>query len=258
MIVLALDSTTPGGSVALGLPDGSVDTRPGEASSSWSERLPSQLLSLLRAHALGPCEVDLFAVAAGPGSLTGLRVGIATIQGLAFASGRPVVAVSALDALAECGWLTAQRLSLPYAMIGAWANALRSEVFAALYAPTPLTGPAAEPLRPVTGPSVGTPEAVARSWREEAPSSLLVAVGDLDGQLGDPLRTAFGTQLVEVSRPLLAEVLVPLARRRAARGEATPPHAVHPVYVRKPDAVLARERAGARTIDRAPTDSAPR
>jgi tRNA threonylcarbamoyl adenosine modification protein YeaZ len=48
-------------------------------------------------------DVDLFAVAAGPGSFTGLRVGIASIQGLAFARGLRVVPVPALDALARAG-----------------------------------------------------------------------------------------------------------------------------------------------------------
>jgi hypothetical protein len=47
------------------------------------------------------------------------------------------------------------------------------------------------------------------------------------------------------ARPLLAPALVRVARRRAARGELLAPHAVRPVYLRQPDAVLARERAAA-------------
>jgi tRNA threonylcarbamoyladenosine biosynthesis protein TsaB len=49
---------------------------------------------------LTPADVDLFAVAAGPGSFTGLRIGMATAKGLAFASGRPLVAYSTLETMA--------------------------------------------------------------------------------------------------------------------------------------------------------------
>jgi tRNA threonylcarbamoyladenosine biosynthesis protein TsaB len=48
----------------------------------------------------------VYGVAAGPGSFTGLRIGIATIQGLAFANSRPVVPVSALEALAYAAALS--------------------------------------------------------------------------------------------------------------------------------------------------------
>ena len=69
--------------------------------------------------------VDLLAVITGPGSFTGLRVGIATVQGLAMATGRMIVPVSTLDALA--------RPPGRNALVGAWMDAQRGEVFAALY-----------------------------------------------------------------------------------------------------------------------------
>jgi tRNA threonylcarbamoyladenosine biosynthesis protein TsaB len=55
---------------------------------------------LLQGLGLAPDEIDGYAVAAGPGSFTGLRVGIGTVQGMALAADRPCAAVSALDALA--------------------------------------------------------------------------------------------------------------------------------------------------------------
>ena len=62
-----------------------------------------EILSVLQDVGLALPAVDVFAVAAGPGSFTGLRIGIATIQGLAFVQHRRVVAVSALEALAHAG-----------------------------------------------------------------------------------------------------------------------------------------------------------
>jgi tRNA threonylcarbamoyladenosine biosynthesis protein TsaB len=253
VIVLALDSTTPAGSAALHRDGEDVDVRRGDPDRGWSERLPADLLELLSAHRLPVGGVDLFAVAAGPGSLTGLRVGIATIQGLAFASGRPVVAVSALDALAEAGFVLAT--ALPDApdrwpaggapLLGAWANAMRREVFTALYEIRERAASDEDPWMAIEPPSVSAPDVAAARWRSIVGDRRLIVVGDLEPPLGDALRTAFGPRLQPHQRPPLAGVIARLAIRRAARGEAGPPHAVRPLYVRKPDAVLARERARA-------------
>src|SRR5262245_22323963 len=100
MLILALDSTTRAGSVALVEDDGVLAERRGDAERSHAERLPRDLDAVLEAHGRRTSDVDLFAVAAGPGSFTGLRVGIATMQGLAFVHRRPLAAVSALEAMA--------------------------------------------------------------------------------------------------------------------------------------------------------------
>ena len=99
MRVLALDTTTRAGSVALVEDDRIVDERGGDATRTHAERLPGEIVALVAAHGLGLADVDLFAVASGPGSFTGLRIGIATMQGLAFVCRRPVVGVPALEAL---------------------------------------------------------------------------------------------------------------------------------------------------------------
>jgi tRNA threonylcarbamoyl adenosine modification protein YeaZ len=100
MIVLALDTTTRAGSLALVRDRRLLEVFVGDGSRTHAARLPGDLLDCLTRHGLSLQDVDLFAVAAGPGSFTGLRIGIATIQGLAFASGRNLVGVSALEALA--------------------------------------------------------------------------------------------------------------------------------------------------------------
>src|SRR5450432_709094 len=102
MHVLALDTTTREGSVALVDDHGIIDERRGDSARSQAERLPGELIALAGAHGIPVTAVDLFAVASGPGSFTGIRIGIATMQGLALMSGRGIVAVSALEALAQC------------------------------------------------------------------------------------------------------------------------------------------------------------
>ena len=97
MRVLALDTTERAGSVAL-VEDGRILLeRQGDASRTHGERLPGELAALGAPFS----SIDVFAVAIGPGSFTGLRIGIATMQGLALVNKRSVVGVSALEAHAQ-------------------------------------------------------------------------------------------------------------------------------------------------------------
>src|SRR4051812_16719988 len=127
MHVLALDTTTRDGSVALVDEHHVVEERRGDARRSHAERLPDELTSLASAHGLSVPSIDLFAVAAGPGSFTGLRIGIATIQGLALTAGKRIVAISALEALAHCAD------AAPGTLVAAWMDARRHDIFSALY-----------------------------------------------------------------------------------------------------------------------------
>src|SRR5687768_15064061 len=99
MLVLALDTTTRQGSIALTRDGVLLSTFSGDAGVTHGERLPGDVMCVLETHALKMSDVDLFAVAAGPGSFTGLRIGIATMQGLAMANGKPLLGISALDAM---------------------------------------------------------------------------------------------------------------------------------------------------------------
>ena len=100
MRVLALDTTTRAGSVAVCDDERLLALVPGDQSRTHVERLPGELAQALAAASLGREQIDLLAVATGPGAFTGLRIGLAAIQGLAMTLNKPVIGVSALDALA--------------------------------------------------------------------------------------------------------------------------------------------------------------
>jgi tRNA threonylcarbamoyladenosine biosynthesis protein TsaB len=127
MLVLAVDTTTPSGSVAL-LRDaellGEFDL---ESPSTHSVRLLRSVDLLLHANSLEIQAVDAYAVAAGPGSFTGIRIGLSAVKSLAFASGRMVAPVSTLEALAS-------KIAAPPArLVCSVLDAKRGEIYAALF-----------------------------------------------------------------------------------------------------------------------------
>ncbi len=124
MLILSLDTTAHFGSVAL-LDDASVvEEVLLHSPEGFGPILFGQIEALLRRHAARVGDIGLFAAAAGPGSFTGVRVGLTAVKGLAEACGRPVVGVSNLMALAECG-------SLP--LRAALLDARRGEIYGAVY-----------------------------------------------------------------------------------------------------------------------------
>ena len=239
MYVLALDTTTRDGSVALVDEQHVVEERRGDGVRSHAERLPDELLALLRGHGLSISGIDLFAVASGPGSFTGLRIGIATIQGLALTAGRRIVAVSALEALAQGSG------GGPGTFVAAWMDARRQDVFTALYRITDAAAFSPERLLEVEGPSVGSPAATLTRWRSQLADVNVLFVGDGAVLYADTIDTisrgaATGWKL-RPQTPLLAGTIGRMAVARAARGNTIDPAAVHPLYVRRPDAEVARD-----------------
>ncbi|MBI3491061.1 MAG: tRNA (adenosine(37)-N6)-threonylcarbamoyltransferase complex dimerization subunit type 1 TsaB [Acidobacteria bacterium] len=235
MKVLALDTTTREGSVALVEDDRVVDERTGDASRTHAERLPGEIVALADAHHLALSAVDLFAVASGPGSFTGLRIGIATMQGLAFVHRRPLSGIGALDALAQLG----SRGAPSGATVAAWMDAHRRQVFAALYRveDAPLFDRAR--LVELEGPTVGAPDATLARWRSTVTDGM-VFVGDGAVMYADMIaRTVPSAKTL--APPALAGAIARLAASRAARGDAAGPARIQPLYVRRSDAEIARD-----------------
>src|SRR5947208_6921248 len=100
MLVLAADTSLPVLSVALILDDALLGAVALEGRSSRNEKLLPGIDWLLTEAAVERTSIDLFAVTRGPGSFTGVRIGLATMQGLALALGKPVCAMSTHEAIA--------------------------------------------------------------------------------------------------------------------------------------------------------------
>lgn len=179
---------------------------------------------VLRGAGLTMDELDGFGVAIGPGSFTGLRVGIATVKGLAMAAAKPVAGFSSLAMLA---------MNLPWTVhpVCPMFDARKKEVYTGLYAcrelPEPLVGdrvvPPAPFLESLEGPVIFVGEGAVR-YRE-----LIVA------SLGE--RALFAPPSANLPRASAGALL---AAGAFARGAAVPPELLAPVYIRLSEAELAR------------------
>ena len=225
MITLALDTSTRSGGCAVLRGDDLLADVPGNASRTHAERLPGDLMEVLERAGLALRDVDVFAVATGPGSFTGLRVGIATMQGLALAGHRPLVGMSVLDALAR----VAAGADAASVRVATWVDAWRGEVYAALY----------DGIREAEGPTVERPDTILARHR----GTRTLFIGDGAAAHRDVIRQAMGSHgvLAPLVEPPLAGVIGRLARMETASGRRPGPADIEPLYVRRPDAELARD-----------------
>ena len=126
MKILSLDSSAVVATVALCEDERLLAEYTLNNGNTHSETLLPMVESALRLYGITAKEIDLFAASTGPGSFTGVRIGAATLKGLAFQSGKPCAGVSTLEALAE-------NLVLHRGLICPVMNARRSQVYTALF-----------------------------------------------------------------------------------------------------------------------------
>jgi tRNA threonylcarbamoyladenosine biosynthesis protein TsaB len=214
MHILSIDTTTPWSSVAV-LRDGEVlaEHRLRE-DGGHSRTIFVAIDHLTRALGLAPMDVDAYVVAVGPGSFTGVRIGVAAVQGLALGSSRPCLGITSLVGLAA-------KLRGHAPTLVPMIDAYRDQVYAAVYDGE---------LREQAPPAAVDPEA------------LLSAVGGAVAFLGDGAvryRERIGAACPDAVFPdrslFTAAVLGRLAYPRLAAGEGVPASAVLPLYLRAPD-----------------------
>jgi tRNA threonylcarbamoyladenosine biosynthesis protein TsaB len=100
MIVLGIESAIVGGSISLLHDEVELDAWAGDADVARAENLLPNIAGLLAKHSIEPANIDVIAVSRGPGSFTGIRIGLATVLGLRASLGVRCVAMSALEAMA--------------------------------------------------------------------------------------------------------------------------------------------------------------
>lgn len=231
MLLLAVDTSSRLGSLAVlrdGKLAGVISTF---ADEPYSTRLFRQLDFLLEELHTEMRQFDVFAVVAGPGSFTGLRVGLTAVKGWAEVFEKPVVAVSGLEAVAAQTICAAE-------LIAPVMDARRGQVYAALYRREG-SGLVSESEDHVCAPAEFLAELAAqagnRSVQFVSPAPEIIQ-GALNAPAHD-LRSAISRNVEHVS-PLLAPVVGELAFVRANRGEVTDALRLDANYIRRSDAEL--------------------
>src|SRR5580704_4559080 len=235
MNVLAFDTATPATTVALAGVGNVIytardDPRPGERPGHAGRLLPLTALVMERAG-IGWDGVDRIAVGVGPGTFTGLRIGVASARALARARSIPLVGVSTLQSLALAGPAASETLA-GVDTVFAVLDARRGEVFAAGWRIAEVEEFDAALLLP----HPFAPEALAELLTPLGPTTLAIGDGAI----------AF-REVLERSGAFIPEDDSQLHRVtatnhcRLARGlQASIPDEVRPEYLRAPDAEMAR------------------
>ena len=211
--ILAVDTTHEFGSLALARGEELLEELPLHAPTGFAHVLYQHLAALLQNHGLQVADIDCFAAASGPGSFTGVRIGLACVKGLAEALGKPAVAVSNLQALATFGSAPLRAVVL---------DARRGEIYGAVYD---------------AAARIVSPETVAKfpEWLSTLPAGEIEFVSQDSLALQSMLPgTSFETARVTIAPRSLATAIARLAFS-AARSD---PAALDANYVRRSDAEL--------------------
>ena len=238
-MILAIDTSSSSGSIALLDAKGRLLAERTVGSAGPHARwLLRSIASLLSDHGLAPGDIERYALAIGPGSFTGLRIGVSTIKGLAWSAGRPVTPVCTLRALA---------LNAPYpgGLVCPLLDARKSEVYAAVFASS------GAGLRPVMEPSALRPGALVErieAARQEAPrgDGGVLFLGSGLGVYGGFLEEACPGAII-VPEPLWHVRAANIAILALEQGAPMKnPLEIAPLYLRKSEAELNRAAAAAR------------
>lgn len=234
VLILSVDTSSSTGSIAVlrdGTEIGVISTTSDE---TYSSRIFRQLEFLLAELGLSLASFDLFAVNAGPGSFTGLRIGLTTAKAWADAFSNQVVPVSGLEAVAaESGANTEHVIPL--------IDARRGQFYTGFYKQARAAKGGQASLERIEADAVMSPDEF-RSWRLQTPERTAATLAtpnrswlvSLLAANDDP---ALYNQIREVS-PVLAPIIGRLAYQKSQHGEAVDALRLDANYVRRSDAEL--------------------
>ncbi len=227
MYILGIETSTKTGSVAVVSEEGVIAQYSLNIEITHSERLMATVDRVLKDTGLAIADMRGFSVSAGPGSFTGLRIGISTVKGLALATDKPIAAVQTLQALA---W------NLPVAAhpVCPLLDARKNEVYTAVYR---YDGAALVLLRPETAMPVATlaDEIIGKTIFTGEGS--LIYRREIEALFG--ARALFAPLAATLpSAAAVAEIGLAMIKG----GCQTNPDALIPTYIRRPEAEVAWEK----------------
>jgi len=219
-LILAIETATRAGGVAVARGETLLEKISGDASISHSTNLLEMIDAALRKAGVLLADIELFAVASGPGSFTGLRIGLATAKAFAVHLRREVIGVSTLAAVAHASKLDGNIVAL--------LPAGRGEVFAQRFIMREGI------VAPVDEPQHLGPNAVREKY---AAVEALQFAGD-----GVPLvkNSIDGSETISFASesPVLPPSIAVLGYREYQEGKAVSPESLQAVYVRASDAEI--------------------
>ena len=226
MRILTIDTTTNLGSVALVEDDILVGQLDLNLPLTHNQRLINALKTLLDFINITLDAVDVFAVIRGPGSFTGVRIGVATAKGLAYALGKPLIGVNGLDAIAH---------NFPYTpyLICPIIDARKRQVFTAFYEAK--NGQ----IKRISDYQSITPESLLKGLRRKtifAGTGVGIYQEIIKKKMKD--RCFFPPAQLQRIHP---QIIAHLAQEALTQGEESDPIAVVPFYIRPSDAELNRK-----------------
>jgi len=216
MKTCAVDTSTALGSVALFDDDQLVAEDARRVSNAHGESLMPMIAALFTKVGWKPSDVNRWLVGIGPGSFTGVRIGVATVKGIVLGTGAEIVGVSSLDAMAALA-----PFESPGRSVIAAIDAIRGEVY--------LGSPDVEP-------TCLAPDAIAAWVEANIPPGPITLVGEASAKIPE-------LDGRKVERLATGEHALPHARGVALAGRAlapSPADALEPIYVRAPEITVAR------------------
>ena len=236
MLILAVDTSARMGSAAVLRDSQVLGEISGYEETPYSTRLFRDV-ALLQARA--KCrlnEVDVFAVASGPGSFTGLRVGLTAVKAWAEVYGKPIAAVSGLEAVAAEFFLQGAPVASNGHTVAPFLDARRGQVFGGIYRRVSGEGM----MLALSGTeAIVSPEEFIEWVRAES-SEPAVLVSPTPEVLPAPkVKEVLGGVRVERVPAALAPAIGRLGYARALRGDLLDPLGLDANYVRRSDAEVA-------------------
>ncbi len=249
MKILALDTSSHHASFALVEENRCLAELYAEIGTRHSERMIGEIDNLLALVLWDKQDLDALVVGLGPGSFTGLRVGLATAQGLSFALERPLYGISSLDAMAQAA-------PNGPSLLATCVDARKKELYVRFYRRS-LPNPTASeshtgsnkhtkhplpllPPKPLSAHMLLSPDAFAEALQEWEEDVLLVGSGA--SLYRDQLQTAVQHQIYlpysQNAHRISASQMARLAMPTIIQGKKTPTHLVQPIYIRPSDAEI--------------------